>query len=87
MRVEVRYRGRVQGVGFRAAVEHLARDFLVAGWVRNEEDGGVSLAAEGDPGEINRFLESIQARMGRHITSTERSETAPRGESGFEIRR
>jgi acylphosphatase len=38
---QVRITGRVQGVGYRAWVEHRARAHGLEGWVRNRRDGSV----------------------------------------------
>ena len=38
---QVTIRGRVQGVGYRAWVEHQARAQRLEGWVRNRRDGSV----------------------------------------------
>ena len=38
---QVTIRGRVQGVGYRAWVEHQARLCKLEGWVRNRKDGSV----------------------------------------------
>lgn len=38
---QVLIRGRVQGVGYRAWVEHQARTSKLEGWVRNRRDGSV----------------------------------------------
>jgi acylphosphatase len=66
-RMRVRYEGRVQGVGFRATVVDVARDFQVTGRVANVSDGSVELIAEGEDGELLRFREGIQARLDRYI--------------------
>jgi acylphosphatase len=40
-------RGKVQGVGFRAFVEHHALQRGLAGWVRNRRDGSVEAVFAG----------------------------------------
>lgn len=52
MRLHVVVRGRVQGVGFRWFVREAARRRNLSGWVRNLDDGGVEVAAEGGEKEI-----------------------------------
>ena len=42
------FRGRVQGVGFRAYVEDVAARTHVEGWVRNRRDGTVEAIFAGD---------------------------------------
>ena len=42
------FRGRVQGVGFRAFVEDVAARTGVGGWVRNRRDGTVEAVFAGD---------------------------------------
>ena len=57
---QVFYSGRVQGVGFRAAIKYLAAGYEVTGWVRNLEDGRVemqAMAKESD--EMEAFLKGI----------------------------
>lgn len=39
--------GRVQGVGYRAWVEHQARAHNIEGWVRNRRDGSVEAVFAG----------------------------------------
>ena len=48
---QVTIRGRVQGVGYRAWVEHRARALDLEGWVRNVRDGSVEALFAG-PAEI-----------------------------------
>ncbi|MDB6137374.1 MAG: acyP [Verrucomicrobiaceae bacterium] len=57
---QVIYSGRVQGVGFRAAIKYLAAGYEVTGWVKNLDDGRVELqamAADGD--ELEAFLKGV----------------------------
>lgn len=74
--VRVHYEGRVQGVGFRYTVKNLAREFDVAGTVKNLPDGRVELVAQGE--ELDEFLEAIrQSCLASHIEQ-ERAEIIPR---------
>ena len=54
-RLEATVRGRVQGVGFRRYVQTWARRLGLAGWVRNERDGSVTLCADGDAAALDRL--------------------------------
>jgi acylphosphatase len=48
---QVMITGRVQGVGYRAWVDHQARNHNLEGWVRNRRDGSVEALFAG-PEEI-----------------------------------
>ena len=48
---QVTIRGRVQGVGYRAWVEHQAMARDLEGWVRNRRDGSVEALFAG-PAEV-----------------------------------
>ena len=52
--------GRVQGVGFRAFVQHNAATLGLRGWVRNKWDGTVELVAEGERQQLDRLLGAIR---------------------------
>ena len=82
------YRGRVQGVGFRATARSIARRFAVTGRVRNEGDGSVRLAIQGEAAEVEAALAAIRERMARHINEeTAHDAAAEPHELGFEIDR
>lgn len=49
-------RGRVQGVGYRDATVRRARSLGVMGWVRNEDDGGVRVHAEGPREAVAKLI-------------------------------
>jgi len=55
-RARVRLVGRVQGVGFRYAVQERARSLGLAGWVRNERDGSVVAVFEGPDDPVDSLV-------------------------------
>ena len=86
-RREVFYQGMVQGVGFRFTTRQLAARFAVTGYVQNLADGRVLLVAEGDAGEVQRFLDSVHMKLGQYVTQTSQRVSAPTGKFGeFDIR-
>lgn len=48
--------GRVQGVGFRYAVQRQAQTLGLSGWVRNLPDGRVEGEIEGESAVVERML-------------------------------
>jgi acylphosphatase len=56
----VMIRGRVQGVGYRAWVDHQARRAGLQGWVRNRRDGSVEAVFEGAEDIVVHFIVSCR---------------------------
>jgi len=51
--------GRVQGVGFRFFVEHIAYELGIKGWVRNLPDGRVEVYAIGSPEQLDELKKQL----------------------------
>ncbi len=83
----IHFSGHVQGVGFRYTTLQIAREFDVAGHVRNLPDGRVCLEVEGEQREVDGLVAAIEERMHGYIRKTERSagRRSPQF-SGFGIR-
>ena len=85
-RLSVWFSGRVQGVGFRATVIRLARDFDVAGHVGNLPDGRVAMEAEGSREELTKFRDRIALEMKRNITQIDEQWSVAAGTwTGFQV--
>ena len=65
IRRQIVFTGHVQGVGFRYRARHAASLYGCTGWVRNEWDGSVTMQIQGNPEDINRVIQAIQA--GRYV--------------------
>lgn len=57
--------GRVQGVGFRMFVQQHATAYGLTGWVRNMEDGSVTMEIQGDPDKVDKL--SVLIREGNYF--------------------
>lgn len=76
----------VQGVGFRATARHIAHDVGVAGWVRNNSDGTVTLHAEGMEEQIDELRDRLRTSgVGRIEEERESPDATPQGAQSFEI--
>jgi len=53
-------RGRVQGVGYRAFVEHEALRRGLEGWVRNRRDGSVEAVFAGAQEKVDAMIETCR---------------------------
>jgi len=89
MRLHARVEGAVQGVGFRAFVEHRAASLGLKGWVRNRWDGSVEAVAEGSQYTLESFLESLnRGPRSAHVAHVKVEWEQATGEfSSFTVRR
>jgi acylphosphatase len=53
-------RGFVQGVGYRAWVQHRALQRGLEGWVRNRRDGAVEAVFAGQASEVEEMIEACR---------------------------
>jgi acylphosphatase len=67
------FTGRVQGIGFRYTTLQVAKEFEVAGFVKNLADGRVQLEAEGAAAEVANFIAAVEERMHGFIRKAERT--------------
>jgi len=88
-KLRVIFSGTVQGVGFRFTAERLAKDFDVAGFVRNLSDSRVELEAEGEDSDLRHFLAAIQtSHLAGYIQNADTEWLEFSGAfSGFSIKR
>lgn len=86
IRIEVR--GRVQGVGFRYALYHVAVGHQLRGWCRNRPDGVVEAVLSGPAAQVHAVL--AWCRQGPPLARVDELLIAAAAEvglpDGFEIR-
>jgi DNA ligase D-like protein (predicted 3'-phosphoesterase) len=79
--------GHVQGVGFREATLRTARRNGVLGWVRNGDDGGVLVHAEGPPAALESLIAFLhEGPRGARVTGVTVEDARVEGHEQFAIR-
>jgi acylphosphatase len=58
-RIHAVVKGKVQGVYFRAHTKKLADELNIKGWVKNLENGGVEVVAEGEEDQIKQMVQFL----------------------------
>ena len=89
IRRECRFRGHVQGVGFRYATQRIAAHHCeVTGFVQNLDDGSVRLVIEGEAAELQAMLDEVRSQLRDYIRQVDDWRLPATGEfQGFDIRR
>ncbi|MEE9507095.1 MAG: acylphosphatase [Thermoplasmata archaeon] len=87
-RAHVIFRGKVQGVFFRANTEGRARELGLKGWVRNLPDGSVESVFEGPREAVKKAIEWCKSSQPHaRVTDADIDWEDYRGEfSSFEVR-
>jgi len=83
--LHVMIRGRVQGVGYRAWIEHHAMASRLEGWVRNRRDGSVEALFSGSTGMVANMV--ALCRRGPPSARVEAVTEEPAGTGELNLRR
>jgi acylphosphatase len=79
-RIHLVVRGRVQGVYFRASTQREAKRLGLTGWVKNRDDGGVEIVAEGEEDQVKDLL--VWSQHGPSTARVEEVDTRWRSYTG-----
>jgi acylphosphatase len=82
---QVTITGRVQGVGYRAWVDHQARNHNLEGWVRNRRDGSVEALFAGPENLVSEMV--ARARRGPSSARVDKVTEEPATADALNLRR
>jgi len=84
--LDIVVKGKVQGVFYRAATKAVADQLGVKGFIKNEQNGDVSIAAEADGLALEMFLDWCnEGPQHANVTSVESHEGELKNYRNFEI--
>ncbi len=73
IRQQLRFSGRVQGVGFRYTAQYTAQQFGLTGWVYNDYDGSVLMEIQGRPESIKKMIDRLDSDRFIRIDNIEKT--------------
>lgn len=83
----IRVKGKVQGVYYRASTADMAKSLGLKGFVLNEPSGSVYMETEGDEQQVNQLIEWARKGPPRaNVESLEITDGELVGFTSFEIR-
>lgn len=86
IRRSFRFSGLVQGVGFRYEAKITADELGLVGWAKNEDDGTVTIEAEGTEVCIDEFIRVMRSVPRFRITNIQSEELPVSGvEASFRV--
>ncbi|MBQ0162313.1 MAG: acylphosphatase [Treponema sp.] len=74
IRQQLRFKGRVQGVGFRYTANSVAQSLGLTGWVYNDFDGSVLMEVQGTKVEIDNLISRLESGTFIEIDSVDRTD-------------
>jgi len=78
--------GIVQGVGFRYFVKNAASAIGVRGFIRNEDDGSVTIVAGGNEAQLRELLKKImEGNSWSYIYNIEETNLPPQEYKNFDV--
>ncbi len=84
--LDITVKGKVQGVFYRASTKAVADQLGIKGFIRNEPNGDVFIAAEGDNIALEMFLEWChEGSQGAIVSSVESNEGELKNYRNFEV--
>lgn len=72
-RLQLRFSGRVQGVGFRYTAQYIATSYGLTGWVYNDYDGSVLMEIQGASHSIQKMIERLDSDRFIRIENIEKT--------------
>jgi acylphosphatase len=85
-RIHVYFSGQVKGIGLPYSARNFATELGLTGWVFNTSEGLVEIEIEGEPANIDQFLQKMKKQFGEHISDIQTKELLAGDDKEFVIK-